>query len=468
MATIDVTKLKAVDDKTVTGFEFNSTDVYLSNVTYYDSESNEVKAKPNICSGYHVTNFSPPSPSNFYYPDATHTYRSMDIFITKQIHTISNSGINKPITGELIIKHVPTISSDPIIYLCFFFTNTTISGEQVGNDIDDLLDFLENRSPNNLNLSIMSLIPKQTQGVLCDTLDAKMIIFTNPIYVKNQMLKLTEPKNLFIITNDVNESLLLKEKNIIKGIDKGVYMECAPTGESQETIQTYNVPVHSEYSQNASKLATMNMAVNFTSIVAVVFITYAVFPSIYITYIYESVKKHISSSDDLQAKRLDTIEIFYTVLIAVFIIINFVIGFLYMEDGGWTNILLGLGTGFIYILTNSIIGFTRMANKDTIPYNGPFSFMDLTDIGVGLTDFFKALSESKRGWAYWAPMLLITGFALLSIAGMYDWKLPPLNEIKPATFSNFIIIPFYMYLLFLISYVMAKYADNSNNAAGAK
>ena len=121
MATIDVTKLKVVDDKTVAGFEFNSTDVYLSNVTYYDSESNEVRAKPNICSGYHVTNFSPPSPSNFYYPDANHTYRSMDIFITKKIHTISNSGINKPITGELIIKHVPTISSDPIIYLCFFF-----------------------------------------------------------------------------------------------------------------------------------------------------------------------------------------------------------------------------------------------------------------------------------------------------------------------------------------------------------
>jgi hypothetical protein len=471
MASIDVSKLNTVSSKNIATFEFKNIDVYSSNVSYFDDKTNEVKTKPDICSGYHITNYSPPSPSNFSYPEDKRTYRSKDLYILKPVHSIVDAKYaTTPYVGEIIIKHNPYFSTDPVIYLCFFLTNSSSNkppADAPKNDMDAIIKFVTKGGSDRLTTSLTSVIQKQTSGVLCTGIEGEtFIIFTNPIYISSDLSMLTSATGLFKI-NDVADKLLLTSNNIATGVDNNIYMDCNPTGVSNETVQTYNVPIYSEYSKDASKFATMSMTMNFTSVVAAVFVVYAFFPSFYINYIYENVKKVITEGTaETKATRLDTIEIFYTLMVLSFFVINIAIGFVYMNDGGWYNVLLAVGAAFIYILTNSIIGFTRMANKDEIPYNGPFSFMDPSDLAAGLTDFFRVLGNSKRGWAYWAPIIFITGFALLCIAATYNWTLPPLGDIKPATLSTFIILPFFLYLMFLISYVMAySYISPEDKAA---
>jgi hypothetical protein len=471
MASIDVSKLNTVSSKNIATFEFKNIDVYSSNVSYFDDKTNEVKTKPDICSGYHITNYSPPSPSNFSYPEDKRTYRSKDLYILKPVHSIVDAKyVTTPYVGEIIIKHVPYFSTDPVIYLCFFLTNSSANkppASAPANDMDAIIKFVTKGGSDRLTTSLTSVIQKQTSGVLCSSIEGEtFIIFTNPIYISSDLSMLTSAAGLFKI-NDVADKLLLTSNNIATSVDNNLYMDCNPTGVSNETVQTYNVPIYSEYSKDASKFATMSMTMNFTSVVAAVFVIYAFFPSFYINYVYENVKKVITDgTPETQATRLDTIEIFYALIVLSFFVINIAIGFVYINDGGWYNALLAVGAVFIYILTNSIIGFTRMANKDEIPYNGPFSFMDPSDLGAGLTDFFRVLGNSKRGWIYWAPILFISSFTLLCIAATYNWTLPPLGDIKPATFSTFIILPFFLYLMFLISYVMAySYISPEDRAA---
>jgi hypothetical protein len=471
MASIDISKLNTVSSKNVATFEFKNTDVQSSNITYFDDKTNEVKTKPDICSGYHITNYSPPSPSNFSYPEDKRTYRSKELYIVKPVHTIVDPKYTTtPYVGEVIIKHSPSFLSDPVIYLCFFLTNSYANkppDSAPANDMDAMIKFITKGTEGHLTTSLSSVIPKQTSGVLCNNIEGEiLIIFTNPIYIKSDLSMLTSTTGLFKI-NDVADKLLLTSNNIATALDNNIYMDCNPTGVSNETVQTYNVPIYSEYSKDASKFATMSMTMNFTSVVAAVFIVYAFFPSFYVNYVYENVKKVIvEGTAETKATRLDTIEIFYALFVFSFFIINIAIGFVYMSDGGWYNVLLAVGAAFIYILTNSIIGFTRMANKDEIPYNGPFSFMEPSDLAAGLMDFFRVLGKSKRGWAYWAPIIFITSFALLCIAATYNWTLPSIGDIKPATLSTFIILPFFLYLMFLISYAMAySYISPEDKAA---
>jgi hypothetical protein len=463
MSSIDITNLKAVTSKTLLTFDFTGIDVYLSNVIYYNSDDAEVKNEPEICNGYRITQFSPPSPSNLSYPDDKHTYRSSDMYITKVIHKVVDDKYKEtPYVGEITIKFLPNISTDPKVHLCFFLTNTSLkNSEDKSNDMDRIIDMISSENPDDhINTSLSSVIKPQSAGVLFDDFGDVFILMTNPIYISSDISELNDNKKLFIIDYN-SEKLLLRSNNIVMGNDNNVYMECNPTGVSEETIQTYNVPIYSEYSKDISKYTTMNYTINFTSVVAVVFIIYAFFPSFYINYIYENVKKAYGSHE-VRATRLTTIDVAFYILVSVFITLNFVIGGLFINDGGWSNILLSFATIFVFILVNSIIGFTRMANVSEAPYSGPFSSFDLNDLLQGGIDFIAVLNTSadRKYWIYWAPILFITSIALLILSATHNWSIPSPNNIKPVELSNYIIMPFYIYLMFLISYVIATSLSN--------
>jgi hypothetical protein len=327
--------------------------------------------------------------------------------------------------------------------------------------MDRIIDMISSEnSVDHINSSLTSVIHTQSAGVLCDDFGDVFILMTNPIYISSDINDLTNNKELFIIDNN-SDKLLLTSNNIVIGSDNNVYMECNPTGASEETIQTYNVPIYSEYTKDISKYTTMSYTINFTSVVAVVFIIYAFFPSFYINYIYENVKKAYGSHE-VRATRLTSIDVAFYILVFVFIALNFIIGCLFINDGGWSNVLLSFATIFVFILVNSIIGFTRMANVSEAPYSGPFSSFDLNDLLQGGIDFFKVLnlSADRKYWIYWAPILFITSTALLILAATHKWSIPSPDNIKSVELSNYIIIPFYIYLTFLISYVIGNSLSN--------
>ena len=54
---------------------------------------------------------------------------------------------------------------------------------------------------------------------------------------------------------------VLPKANISQRGEEEIYIDCTPTGESAETIATYNVPIQSEYTRDWGKLDFMKMTI---------------------------------------------------------------------------------------------------------------------------------------------------------------------------------------------------------------
>jgi hypothetical protein len=86
---------------------------------------------------------------------------------------------------------------------------------------------------------------------------------------------------------------MLTTDNIQTSENDNIYMDCQPTGASADEIKTYNVPINSEYTNNASKIDLMTFVVQLSIIFSILVTTYFAIPRMYKWFIIDNVNKFV-------------------------------------------------------------------------------------------------------------------------------------------------------------------------------
>ena len=213
---------------------------------------------------YHSANINYYIDPNIFFSKLQADYHGTSIFVSKPIHNTSAPSI----VGELIIKHDPVSNTTNTLFTCFLIKVDNGAEE---SDLDKLLkmfvsppspakniDFdLSTITPNNsdayyYNYDIPSTVSKPDGMSMSSNID--VIVFGKPIRIKsasNIFESMSGTTLSFLGSNQTSTSFtkrtIIDSSVSYKGGEDQIYIDCNPTGESNDTIATYNVPINSEY-----------------------------------------------------------------------------------------------------------------------------------------------------------------------------------------------------------------------------
>lgn len=260
--------------------------------------------------------YKPASSSpNVTYPDGTNTYAAQNLYFYGLIHnnildvTCDSNGalINPGIVGELVIQN-GKLTGGGKIYLCFLLaTDETLPYLSItSNDIDRIISMvITDRTSVDLNISttLNGVLPVQNSAITYTSEVDTVVVFTTPVYINNSSASVIKPCN-------TTTTLFKKEPaapgvygsltgdNIkTKGIDD-IYIDCQPTGESAETINTYQVPVNSEYTRDASRIDLYKTTVQLCIVFTFMVVSYYAIPTVYKMIIIDLVNKFVLNPED--------------------------------------------------------------------------------------------------------------------------------------------------------------------------
>tara|TARA_B100000900_G_C20597040_1_gene723868 strand:- start:2154 stop:3638 length:1485 start_codon:yes stop_codon:yes gene_type:complete len=249
-------------------------------------------------------------------------YSAYKITISKLVHNIF-PGITEPTThrpeyqdsngdnkiiGEMFIEHKPTANTGNNLALCFLLMKSNSSLHS--NDIDKLIQ-MTGTNDSFEDLWISNSIPKQinspASAVTYNSKNYKVIVFLTPILINNDSVDIIndfDPYDIshkFLATFDNLKDddsiagskrtyLLHESRHVNKSTaEDKIYIKCHPTGASQEEINTYNVPVESEYTKQAQELELTNSSLNLIFFSGFLVLIYFVVPLAYFRIIYKGV-----------------------------------------------------------------------------------------------------------------------------------------------------------------------------------
>lgn len=329
---IDTNELGSLSPSNQINYNYGPIDVLYSKIQYISTEEvvkplseNSSVVPANTSYGIVISGYTPNSSSNISYPNSTSTYKSSDIYIFPLIHKILNASSDKDgkpingIVGELIIKHTPVSIKTGNIYLCFLLSNNLSALNLViTNEVDNIINFITTGpSSGSIETLLQYTLPIQNNAVQYSSIDKDLIfVFTNPINVNsssNTFLKKLNPnsdgtkKNYprFLSPILPNDAVNLTTDNIKTANDDNIYMDCQPTGVSADEIKAYNIPINSEYTQNASKTELMTFVVQVSIIFAILVITYFAVPKMYKWFIIDNINKFVLNYDKKNKDYLD-------------------------------------------------------------------------------------------------------------------------------------------------------------------
>lgn len=248
-------------------------------------------------------------------------YSAHKITISKLVHNIfpgitedtnidpeyKDTNGNNKIIGEMFIEHKPTANTGNHLFLCFLLmkSNSTVHS----NDIDKLIQ-MTGTSDSFEDIWISNSIPKQINNpsaVTYNSKNHKIIVFLTPILINNESSNIIESFDTYDISdkfygtfeNLINDPsiagntrtyLLHDSRSVNKSTSEDkIYIKCHPTGASQEEINTYNVPVESEYTQQAQEIELKNASINLIFFSGALVLIYFFVPIVYFRSIYKTV-----------------------------------------------------------------------------------------------------------------------------------------------------------------------------------
>jgi hypothetical protein len=270
--------------------------------------------------------------------------------IHKNIIGITNGNDAENNYGELVIEHSPPGSTNKI-YVCFLleFQNT-----DVVKDIDTLINFEKQTTLMHTGVELNSVLPKPDGCIIYDStvsnIKSTVFLFTTPIKVNNAS------KARIRMCSDVADSLfapyaesymVIPATNISLPDPDQIYINCNPTGESTDTIDTYSIPINSlsGSEQDArSAMQTMTLFAIFT-IISVGLVAFV--PGIYqLTVLAWAIKEGTDKDTTVASMRAYDIAIALLFGIVTFILI--IVGFVIPN-----NIALSVGFSLFYITAAS-------------------------------------------------------------------------------------------------------------------
>lgn len=398
-------------------------------------------------------------------------YSAYNITITKLVHNIfpniteennvnpdylDTDGNNK-IIGEMFIKHRPTANTGNHLYLCFLLMKNNSSKHS--NDIDKLIKMSQSNDSFQ-DIWISNSIPKQIHepatAVTYDSKNNKIIVFLTPILINQNSANIIsnlEPYNFedqFLgtfdnlindpsIAGDDNRTYMLHQpQHVNKNTSEDkIYIKCHPTGASAEEINTYNVPVESEYTKQASEIELKNTSLNLILFTGILIITYFVIPLAYFRMIYKGVISVGNKDNMAKASAVRNID---------FSVILIIIGAIfYLIYSGVPNAMsyviytiFGLGISMLLIITKKgsdpdwiqILDYDDVNIKNKFSGFAPQNFSDFIILFITMILFpFYNLSTNK-------PMVGVIAFWVVLLAIYYVFSL----VINKETWTNTHII----------------------------
>lgn len=298
-------------------------------------------------------------PNIIYTLDGANTvYNHTKAYLYRLVHnniigiTDGNDAVNK--YGELVIEHKPPGSTNKI-YVCFLLEY--IDTDAV-TDIDTMINFKNQTALMHTSIDLNSVLPKPDGCIIYDStvsnIKSTVFVFTKPIKVnktsKDRIKNCADVADTLFVPYEASY-IVLPATNISLPDPDQIYINCNPTGESTDTIDTYSIPINSlsGSEQDArSAMQTMTMFAIFT-IVSVGLVAFV--PGIYqLTVLTWAIKKNIDETDELN-KRIESMrayDIAIALLFSIVTIILIIIGFLRQN-----NIALSVGFSLFYITAAS-------------------------------------------------------------------------------------------------------------------
>lgn len=344
---------------------------------------------------YHSANINYYIDPNIFFSKLQTDYHGTSIFVSKPIHNTSAPGI----IGELIIKHDPVSNTTNTLFTCFLIKVDNGAEE---SDLDKLLKmFASPPSPaKNIDFDLSTITPNNSDAYYYnyDILDSdskpdgmsmssniNVIVFGKPIRIKsasNIFENMSDTTLSFLgsnqTSNNFTERTIIDSSVSYKGGEDQIYIDCNPTGESNDTIATYNVPINSEYTNESGKINFQNSSTNMVIISVFVIIAYFFVPWLYrLLVINKIIKLTIEGSGVLQMPKQeyidkgdqDSINKFYSGerrlrsadFVIVFIILLL---FLYMLITGFQlNNWIMVTSAIYFIIFSAFGGLSIMINK---------------------------------------------------------------------------------------------------------
>ena len=284
--------------------------INLSNVTTSLSESSSIDYNYGRISLYPSNFLSSSSVSlNFSTPSfvANIDTNLNTSFIAKKLYCGKKShGIGE---AEVIIEHNDfTGAGNNKLYLIIPVKkneNLPISD----NAMNTLFSMMDDNNKGNIDFNLNINLPDSTDYYYYKTNEnTHVVVFNHVIEVKDIPNSTSSYTDIY--GSDVRGNISIKKssKNAQK-TDRGIvnsmsskedqiYIDCQPTGVSSETIASYNVPINSEYTENADLISYQRTSTTmfFFTIAAVV--GYLTGPEVYKLFIINPIIKRLSNDKD--------------------------------------------------------------------------------------------------------------------------------------------------------------------------
>ena len=255
--------------------------------------------------------------------------------------------------GELIIEHKPPGSTNKT-FVCFLLEYT--DSDQI-TDIDTMINFKTTAKMSlYAGVELNSVIPKQDSCVVYDStisnIKSTVFVFSTPIKInaasKKRIMQCKDVANIPIVKYN-KDYIVLPARNISLPDPDQIYINCNPTGESADKIDTYNLPINSVSGSEQDAKSAMQTMTMFAIFVIMSVGLVAFVPGIYkFTVLQRALTLTRSKTEDF----LEYMRALDGALIAVFGLISFslIISGFSTENA----VALSFGFSFLYMIIASM------------------------------------------------------------------------------------------------------------------
>jgi len=291
------------------------------------------------------------------------TYLVKNIYFFRLLHNNIQDvtdGEDPNIIGELVIEHRSNTTSK-VLYTCHLLKQYNPGQTQLGTDIDTIIDLMD-ADAINASINLNSSISKAIKYIVYeDGSNILIMINTNPIMIVDNttafVLKCGTKTNLF----NINAPIVYK---IIDGInitirkEEDIYIDCKPTGVSDEEVSTYNIPLLSETSNQKQNLDFMKMTVNFVIFIVILIVASFGIPILYKAVVINKVIQLIGVGGGGEPGhiRIKTIDVYIFIFFALLILSIFGYG---KENGDYNSFMVCIFLSVFYILSSVLISVKK-------------------------------------------------------------------------------------------------------------
>lgn len=369
--------------------------------------------KPN--SLFYQVSFPNKSPNLTYSKISPSSYTATNLYLFGLLHNnITGLSVSdKDLVGELVIEHATNSYMGRKVYTCFLLKQHRDSNV---NGIDHLFEMADGKYKNKhaLDIELNQIIPKQTDCFFYTDASSSnhIFVFTTPIEintasadfirenlsVRTKLFNTFAPNNALRIQLGHNTDKGDPDRTVLEGLENNdVYIDCQPTGESDETIQAYNIPIKSEYSGAKTTIDFMRSAINLLMFLVISVFAYFILPPIYKKIVVDKINLNPAYSDNsIRNENMFYADTLIIAILSMYVIFSF--GYGVADEANIGFIYIGFALSVVAAAMYSIIQVkkldkefmtTHVKNSDSIETT-PISTENFNII-TGTTSFLSML-----------------------------------------------------------------------------